>query len=264
LSLHQIINGRLSIAKELEATRQQLLAKDAASRLSVLQARSERMTLEEQLSTGVASADDYSRQIVKLQTELDAFSQNWKREVLQRLVEANRELESVSHEHAVALKRSEMVVLRAPTDGVVLEMGKRSVGSVVQPAETLVTLVPSGAGIEAQVEISTQDIGHVRSRDVARIKLDALPFQHHGTLTGSVRTISDDALPSGQHGAGDQARVYQTRIALDEPKLRNVPASFRLLPGMAISAEVRVGTRSVASYFLHPLLQVLDESLREP
>ncbi len=36
------------------------------------------------------------------------------------------------------------------------------------------------------------------------------------------------------------------------------------MPGMVVTAEVKVGTRSIASYFLHPLLQVLDESLREP
>jgi HlyD family secretion protein len=59
-------------------------------------------------------------------------------------------------------------------------------------------------------------------------------------------------------------RIYQTRIVLDPPRLRNVPASFRLLPGMSVSAEVKVGTRTVASYALHPLLQVFDESFREP
>jgi HlyD family secretion protein len=117
--------------------------------------------------------------------------------------------------------------------------------------------------MEAQVEIGTKDIGHVRASDLARIKLDALPFMHHGTLTGSVRTISDDALPSDHRGS-EGSRVYQTRISLDRPTLRNVPASFRLLPGMAISAEVKVGTRTIASYFLHPLMQVFDESLREP
>jgi HlyD family secretion protein len=85
---------------------------------------------------------------------------------------------------------------------------------------------------------------------------------HHGTLTGAVRTISDDALPSDHRS--EASRVYQTRIALDPPSLRNVPASFRLLPGMAVNAEVKVGTRTIVSYFLHPLIQVFDETLREP
>jgi HlyD family secretion protein len=145
ISLQRTVAARLEIAKELEATRQQLAAKEVGTRLAFLQARSERLGLEEQLSIIASQADDYARQIDKFRTELDAFSESWRREVLQRLVEANRELETVSQQYAVALRRSEMVVLRAPTDGVVLEVAKRSVGSVVQPAETLVTLVPSGA-----------------------------------------------------------------------------------------------------------------------
>jgi HlyD family secretion protein len=264
VSRQQIIKGRLDIARELEATRQQLQLKEAGTRLSVLGARSERLSLEEQLSTAVAEASDCLRQAEKLRAEIDAFAQNWRREVLQRLVDVRRELEAVAQQHTVASKRSELSLLRAPVDGVVLELAKRSVGSVVEAAETLVTLVPRDAEIVAQVEIGTRDIGHVTLGDLARIKLDPLPFQHHGTLTGLVRTISDDALASAHDGGGDRMRVYQTRIALDPPRLRNVPASFRLLPGMSVSAEVKVGTRTVASYALHPLLQVFDESFREP
>lgn len=263
-SRQQIIRGRLDIARELEATRQQLQLKEAGTRIAVLDARSERLNLEDQLTTIAAEAADCVRQADKLRAEVEAFTQNWRREVLQRLVDARRELEEVSQQYVVALRRSELSVLRAPVDGIVLEVGRRSIGSVVEPAETLVTLVPSGANVEAQVEIGTQDIGHVSLTDLARIKVDALPFQHHGTLTGAVRTISDDALPSAQAGAGSPSRVYQTRIALDPPQLRNVPANFRLLPGMSVSAEVKVGKRSIASYVLHPLLQVFDESFREP
>ncbi len=260
----EIIRNRLEIARELETTRQQLQLKEAGTRSAVLDARSVRLNLEDQLAAVVAEADDCLRQADKLRAEAEIFTRNWKREVLQRLVDARRELQEVIEQHVVALKRSELSVLRAPVDGVVLEVGRRSVGSVVEPAETLVTLVPADASVEAQVEIGMQDIGHVSPADLARIKIDALPFQHHGTLTGAVRTISDDALPSAQAGPGERSRVYPTRISLDPPQLRNVPTTFRLLPGMSVTAEVKVGTRSVASYVLHPLLQIFDESFREP
>ena len=39
---------------------------------------------------------------------------------------------------------------------------------------------------------------------------------------------------------------------------------IRLLPGMTVTAEIKVGTRSVISYFLYPLLRGLDDSLKEP
>jgi membrane fusion protein, hemolysin D len=83
-----------------------------------------------------------------------------------------------------------------------------------QPAETLVTLVPTDAAIEAEVEIGPQDIAYIRTDDFARMKLDAPPFQRHGTLTGSVRVISDDALPTDAGGPPEN-RVYFTRLTLD-------------------------------------------------
>jgi HlyD family secretion protein len=37
-----------------------------------------------------------------------------------------------------------------------------------------------------------------------------------------------------------------------------------MIPGMAVTAEMKAGRRSVISYFLYPLLRGLDESIREP
>ncbi len=38
----------------------------------------------------------------------------------------------------------------------------------------------------------------------------------------------------------------------------------RLLPGMTVSTEVKVASRTVMSYFLYPLLRGLDDAIREP
>lgn len=46
--------------------------------------------------------------------------------------------------------------------------------------------------------------------------------------------------------------------------LRGLPQTARMLPGMTVTAEMRVGRRSVISDFLYPLLRSLDESIREP
>ena len=46
--------------------------------------------------------------------------------------------------------------------------------------------------------------------------------------------------------------------------LRGLPEQFHTIPGMTLTAEMKVGRRSVISYFLYPLLRGLDESIREP
>jgi hemolysin D len=46
--------------------------------------------------------------------------------------------------------------------------------------------------------------------------------------------------------------------------LRDVPRTFHPIPGMAVTAEIKAGERTILSYFLYPLLRGLDESIREP
>ena len=129
----------------------------------------------------------------------------------------------------------------------------------------LFTLVPLSADLEAEVQIDSVDVGYVRLGDMAQLKLDAYPFQKHGTLTASVRTISEDAFRRDATAFAPGADAYYiSRIALGKDRLKSMPEQARLLPGMTVSAEIVVGKRSVISYLLWPLTKALDESIREP
>ena len=39
---------------------------------------------------------------------------------------------------------------------------------------------------------------------------------------------------------------------------------FRLVPGMTLSADIHVGTRSLFMYLMRGVVRGLDESMREP
>jgi HlyD family secretion protein len=147
------------------------------------------------------------------------------------------------------------------------------VGSIVQPAEPFIILVPYNSTIEAEVDILAKDIGRIRVGDSVRVKLDAFPFQRHDTLPGTVKIVSEDSFqrsnqpaknspPQTEEEGGDG--LYRARINLLSTQLRNVPEGFRLMPGMKVRAEIKVGHRSVISYFLYPVIRALDEGLREP
>lgn len=260
--LLRTLGARLDIARDVEAMRQELRLREAGPRLALLQAQSERLLLEEQIANARAEQEDQRRQVEALRAERAVFEQGWHKDTAERLIEARRDLETLTQQLAAAQRRREWVVLRAPSDGIVLEVARRSVGSVVQEAETLITLVPAHTALETEVEIGPADIGHVQPGATARLKLQALSFQRHGMLSGVVRLVDADALPSGVQGAGGRS-AHRARIEITDAQLRGAPAGFRLMPGMEVSAEVNVGRRSVISYFLEPILRVGDESLRE-
>jgi hemolysin D len=76
-----------------------------------------------------------------------------------------------------------------------------------------------------------------------------------------VRTVSEDSFT--EKDKAEQV-FYRSRVVLTSHELRAVPNTFRLIPGMTVTAEIKAGERTVLSYFLYPLLRGLDESIREP
>ena len=57
---------------------------------------------------------------------------------------------------------------------------------------------------------------------------------------------------------------YKARVSLRKTELNNVPDTFRLIPGMPLNAEIKVGSRRVIAYFMRPFLRGVGESMREP
>jgi hemolysin D len=57
--------------------------------------------------------------------------------------------------------------------------------------------------------------------------------------------------------------LFATRVALENAVIHVEDKMIRLTPGMAVTVEVKTGTRRVIEYFLSPLMQYVDESGRE-
>ena len=57
---------------------------------------------------------------------------------------------------------------------------------------------------------------------------------------------------------------YKARCTVDKMNFHNVPENFRLIPGMTLTADMNIGTRSVAAYLLSGLARGIGQSMREP
>jgi hemolysin D len=181
-----------------------------------------------------------------------------------------QDISTATQQLASSERRRSLVVLRAPAHGVVLELGQRSIGSVAKEAEPLVTLVPQDNTIEAEVDVDSVDVARLRVGDPVRVKFDALPYQRHGTLDGTVRVITENSFQTDRNTTAPTDKpdgrpsFFRGRIALGPVKLRNVPNDFHLIPGMTTSAEIVIGKRTIISYLLDPIVRLFDEGLREP
>jgi HlyD family secretion protein len=174
--------------------------------------------------------------------------------------------------YAKARLHNDLILLTAPRDSVVLSVATVSAGSVVTRAEPLIHLVPMDVPLSVEVQIAGIDSGDVRPGDEVTIKFDSLPYLQYGMGRGIVRSISADSFnPEAlvqDTGSSLPTRpstlYYKADIAIDELQLHDTPPGFRLMPGMPVTADVKVGTRSVLAYFGARIHPVAYESIREP
>jgi HlyD family secretion protein len=253
---------RVKSLEDLEAMHKALETKQMGSKANLLGVETQRLEVERDYTVAVNRRQEIERQIAATEAERDTFAKSWRQAAMEKLSTAMQSREEVNEQLAKAERRSELGTLSAPADAIVLEIGKKSVGSVVQGAETLFVLVPLDAPLEAEVEVSPSDVGEIRVGDTARIKIDAYPFQKHGVIEGRVRNVSADTF-SRPTPVGGPVYYYLVRLDLTDTGLQNLPVPPRLLPGMTLGGEIRTGRRTVISYFLYPLIRTLDESLRE-
>jgi HlyD family secretion protein len=104
------------------------------------------------------------------------------------------------------------------------------------------------------------------------VKVATYPFQKYGMLEGSVKRISPDASDGSdarsdkRTGAGEGPLAgsgYRTLVSLGLPYLEAEGKRYPLQPGMQVTAEINLGTRTVLEYVLSPVQRTLHEAGRE-
>ncbi|MCW8085107.1 HlyD family type I secretion periplasmic adaptor subunit [Sabulicella glaciei] len=256
------LNQRLQIASQIETMRRDLERQQVGSRLNALIAVDSRLEIQRNIAASEGMLRTATAELAAATADLSAFQGNWRTQVSLDLAQKRRELADVHESLTKTELRHELVEMRAPRDGVVLEIGKSSVGAVLSAGEMLVTMVPLDAKLEVEVAVEPRDMGHVAIGDRAALKFESFPFIRHGLGRGRVLNIAQDTTQPTQ--AANAPHFYRARLSIDELQLRNLPADFRLLPGMPLQADIVVGQRTILRYFFERALPTLVQGMREP
>ena len=239
------------------------------------QATDNRLEIDRSRSTAINTGDAARAELAAMTAERDGYIQNWRAQIAQTLSEEARKLSDARESLNKALLRRQLVELRADRDATVLTVAKVSEGSVLQPGEQLITLVPADAPLEVEANIAGHDDGFVHVGAPVAIKFDTFPFSQYGMARGAVRVISADSFTAADQQVGRAVGAvpvpasspepfYRSRIAIDRVDLHDVPANFHVAPGMPVTADIKVGKVTVLGYLMGRVLSVAAEGMREP
>jgi len=254
---------RQDIAQKVEDMRAILAAHGTGSQLNLLGSQDTRLEIVRSLDFDHNSLIEARSTLASLTADRDAFIQQWSTQLSQDLVTTRNSLDLARAQLDKAAKHKDLVRLTAGESSLVLTIAKLSVGSVLKEGDTLFTLMPANTAVEAEIKIASRDVGFVRPGDHCVLKVDAFNYMEHGVADGTVQWISDNAFTTDDDGKTVEA-FYIARCSVDASHFRNAPPKFRLIPGMTLQADVKVGTRSVAMYLLGGILRGFNESMREP
>ncbi len=165
---------------------------------------------------------------------------------------------SLAQEVVKARQRHALQRLTAPLDGEVQQLAVHTVGGVVTPAQQLLVVVPYEHQLEVEAMVENKDIGFVKRGQPVEVKVETFPFTRYGLIGGRIVSISNDAVQLEKGGL-----VYPARIALARSVIQVDGKPVKLAPGMAVTAEIKTGTRRLIEFFLSPLLKSVQETARE-
>jgi len=203
----------------------------------------------------------------------------YQRTLFEDLSKAEQKAAGLTQDVIKAERHTGFQNLTAPIDGVVQQLAAHTVGGVVTPAQTLMLIVPTDSNLEVEAMIANQDIGFVEAGQDVAIKIDTFNFTRYGLLRGKIVSVSQDAIPRNKppengntRAAGaetnssepkGQELVYAARVSLERNQMDIDNRRVNLSAGMAVTTEIKSGSRRIISYILSPLMRYGQESFRE-
>jgi hemolysin D len=257
------LTDRVKIAKQVEGMRDTLYKSGSTSLLNLLEASDSSLEMQRSLDNDQNSLVELQHQITSLKADRESAVRQWFTASSQELIGAENERDTTRASLDKALKHQDLVRLVASQPSMVLTLTKLSAGSVLKEGDPVMSLMPLGAPIKAEIHFSADDIGFVRPGNRVTVKVDAFNYIEHGTAEGHLDWISEGSFTTDDNGKPVPA-YYRARVSLDKMNFINVPAGFRLIPGMTLTADIDVGKRSLSRFVAGTLFHGLGEAMREP
>lgn len=157
-------------------------------------------------------------------------------------------------QQAASTAGSRSYAIRAPISGTVTALTAR-IGQPANPQVPLMTIVPAGAELQAELAVPSSAIGFVEAGQEVSLAIDAFPYQQFGTVKGEVLTVAESAL-SQQDANGAVVAVYPVRVKLNANAVSAFGRSKPLVSGMTLSARIVTEKQSLLEWLFEPLYAV--------
>lgn len=198
-------------------------------------------------------------QIGETQLQLNSIYQERSSEAAENKRKADAALADISPRLGASRESLAGMVVRAPVDGIVLNLTQHTLGGVAGAGELLMDVVPLNAPLVVLAQIRPGDIDEVRVGMKAQVDLAAYNAMKVPKVAATVLHVSADALSNDKTGEN----YFVAELKIDPTDFQRLPKGVRLYPGMPANVMITTSKRTVMSYLLGPIGDIFDHALRE-
>jgi hemolysin D len=275
--------------QQVAAMRTTLFNEQVGSKLDWLNAEQQLADTGPNIALAEAQKTSAQANVASLEQARAETQAEYAKGILNDLEQADQKISETDQDLVKANQQVGLTTLRAPISGYVQQLTIHTIGGVVTPAQALLTIVPENQQLMVEASVKNDDIGFVRVGQEAQVKIGAFDFTRFGAIKGKVVSISRDVVDqapnqapendgysygadqpgesqnSNQNGASlsPPEPEYVAHIALSQTSIETDEGLSRLQPGMAVTADIMTGRRTIMSYLLSPFAHQIDEAGRE-
>ncbi|MCU7904905.1 MAG: HlyD family type I secretion periplasmic adaptor subunit [Candidatus Thiodiazotropha sp. (ex Epidulcina cf. delphinae)] len=248
----------LPIVTKRATTLENLHKKDFVSETDYLQAEQERIQNQQDLAAEKQRYQQHKAAESEVSEQINTHIAQTSGTLLAQIADQQRQIAALNEEFTKATDLNDKQILYAPVAGRVQELAINTVGGVVTEAQQLMLVIPDEEQLEVEVFLENKDIGFVHEEMPAEVKIHTFPFTKYGVIDAQVSNVSNDAIVDEQRGL-----IYSMQLRMAKNTIAVNGKDVNLMPGMAVTAEVKTGKRRIIEFFLAPLLRAKSESIRE-
>lgn len=204
----------------------------------------------------VASTAQAKGKISELEVQTLQVDQNMRSDVGKEMADIRAKSAELIERKIAAQDLLTKLDIRSPQRGVVQDLSVHARGSVVGPAETIMTIVPEADALVVEVHIAPQDIDQVRLEQPAVLRFPNFNQRVTPELDGNVMRISPDVTKDAKTGLA----YYLARVRIASHTLTE---EMKFVPGMPVDVFIRTADRTLLSYLMKPLTDQAARAFRE-
>lgn len=196
-------------------------------------------------------------QISELRIKLLAIDQNTRKETQTQIVGIEAKIAELSEREVAARDRLSRMEVRAPVDGLVYDLQVHTIGGIIAPGASVMSIVPEDDDLTVEIRIPPADIDRIAPGQASRLRFTVFNQRTTPELDGQVGVVAAATTIDRATGQPYYLATVDITQALDKLGDR------KLMPGMPVEVYVQTDERTAISYLTKPFTDQMLRAFRE-